>query len=123
LSENHIYLSELLLLGLWLGGPALVVGLVAQGLVLWRKGLGRQGRRSEIVAPVLSSGVLAYVLTFPLWIVIPPRLMAWPGSSGNWPFMFLGMLFVPTVLALIIVWPCTTLLALRYRRRAATAQG
>ena len=118
MGDEQIYLSELLLLVIGLGGPAVAVGLAAQGLVLWRNGLGRQGKRTEIVGPVLASGVLSYVLTVPLWIVVPPKLMAWPGSFGQWPFMFLGLFFVPTVLALMIVWPCATWLALRDRRRA-----
>jgi hypothetical protein len=123
LGDEPIYLSELLLLVVWLGGPAFAVGLGAQVFVLWRNGLGRQGRRTEIAAPVLASGVFTYVLTLPLWILVPPRLMAWPGSFGHWPFMFLGVFFVPTVLALMIVWPCTTWLALRDRRRATPRQS
>jgi hypothetical protein len=75
--DEYIYPSELLLLGLWLGGPALVGGLAVQGVFLWRKGLGRVGRRRELVAPILASAFLGYVLTFVFWFTLP-RELDWP---------------------------------------------
>ena len=103
--EDRIFLSELALLGLWLASPALIVGLAMQGVILWHRGLGRPGLRLRLALVVFLSGLLSYVLTFVIWTGVPQRLMTWPGESGDWPFMFLGVFFVPAVLAVIVVCP------------------
>jgi arginine exporter protein ArgO len=117
LGEEQIYPSELLLLGLWLGGPAFIAGLGAQAVFLWRKGL----RRAALAAPIVASAILAYVLTYLLWFTLPRRLATLPAMSGDWPFMVLGIFFLPAVLAVIIVCPCATWLALRDRRTSASS--
>ncbi len=121
MQENHIFLSELAVLGLWLAAPAFIVGLGLQGLFLWRSGLGRPGRRRRMTLALLASAVLSYILMFGIWISVPERFMIWPGSFGDGPFMFLGVFLVPAVLALVVVCPSTTWCALRERRSSPTS--
>jgi len=74
--QERIYPLELLLLGLWLSGPALLLGLGAEAALLWRAGLRGSGERRRLGMAVLLSGVFAYILTFALWILVPPQFMA-----------------------------------------------
>jgi hypothetical protein len=118
--QERIYPVELLLLGLWLSGPALLLGLGAEAALLWRAGLRGPGERRRLGMAVLLSGLLAYIVTVAVWILVPPQVMAWPGTFGDWPFMFLGVLFVPTLLALLIVCPAAGWWALQKRRSSRT---
>ena len=120
MDEQYIYPSELLLLGLWVSAPALLVGLGIMAVLMWRRGLSRGGGRRKLVGAVFFSGVLAYVLTFVVWIAVPPRFLDWPGTFGTMPFMFLGVFFVPTVLSLAVVCPAGAWWALRGRGSSPT---
>jgi len=113
MQQDRIFLSELAVLGLWLATPAFIVGLGLQGVFLWRRGLGRPGRRGRLRLALVMSAALSYVLMFAIWIGIPERFMMWPGSYGDGPFMFLGIFLVPAVLALIVVCPTTSWYVLR----------
>jgi len=95
---HRIYLSELALMGAVLGAPAYTVALGAQTIVLWRRGFGQAGRRRRLFAILVASAVCSYLLTFLVWIAVPPVLMDWPGSMGHSPFMFLGVFFIPALL-------------------------
>ena len=97
MGEERIYLSELALLVAMLSTPAYVTALGMQAFVLWRRGLGRVGHRKRLVWSLLVSATCAYVLTFPVWAAMPPRLLRWPGISSD--FMVLYVFFVPAVLA------------------------
>lgn len=96
---HRIYLSELALMGAVLGAPAYAAALGAQAVVLWRRGLGQAGCRRRLFGILVASAVCSYLLTFLVWIAVPPVLMDWPGSMGDSPFMFLGVFFVPALLA------------------------
>jgi hypothetical protein len=119
--DDRISISELLILGLWLGAPAFILGLAVEGIFLWRMGLGRPSRRLRLWITLLTSGVLSYLLTFALWVAIPQWLKGWPERFGDQAFMFVGVFLVPAVLALAIVCPPASWLALRKHRGSPTS--
>ncbi len=115
MGEDRIFVPELAILGLWLGAPAFILGLTLQGRFLWRRGLGRSGQRGRLVLVLLASAVLSYFLTFVFWIGMPEPLRIWDGRFGDGAFMFLGVFLVPAVVALAVVCPGMSWLALRKR--------
>ena len=116
--DEYIRLPELAMLGAFLGGPVYLGAVVLQGAYLIHRGVSWSRGPFRLVSAVAASAVAAYVLTFALWVAIPFEFMDWPGTRGDWPYMFLGVVFVPALLAAVVTFPLVTWGALRSRSAA-----
>jgi hypothetical protein len=85
-------------------------------------GLAARGRRVQLLVWIVASAFVTYVLTYAIWIGVPQRYLWWPGTRGYgfWPFMILGVAFVPSIIASILAVPTMTYFAARMARRRRT---
>jgi hypothetical protein len=102
---NYITLPELAFLGAVLGAPVYLLGLAVQVAVLRRLRIAGPRNRIRVASVGLISCLLAYLLTFVVWMSIPFPLLDWRPTFGSWPLMWLGLFFTPAVLAGVLVFP------------------
>jgi hypothetical protein len=102
--EDRITLAKLALLGAYFGGPVILASAVCQAGFLASRGLARAGNRARLLGWLLLTVSSVYVLTYVVWIGVPPKYLSWPGTPlhgfGFGPFMWLGIAFVPSLLEL-----------------------
>ncbi len=103
MQENRIFLSEIALLGAWLGAPTYLLGLVVEVVIMARRGLLARGQRLRTAALLLAGLGFSYLATFLVWIAVPSDLLIWPGATGDIPFIFLGLFLTPAVVATSVV--------------------
>jgi hypothetical protein len=94
-----------------------------QFVFLARLGLTQRGHRVQLANWILASAFIVYVLTYVVWIGVPQRYLWWPGTKGHgiWPFMVLGVAFVPSVIAAVLTVPVMSYFAARMARRRRTS--
>lgn len=120
--DDRITLPELMILGVYLGGPVIAVGLACQVAFLARMGLVGRGLRLKLGGWVITTALLIYALTYVVWIGVPQRYLWWPGTRpGFWPFMWLGIAFTPAVVASVLAVPPMTYTFVRMYQRRRTS--
>jgi hypothetical protein len=120
--NDRILPGELILLGAYLGGPIILLAAVCQFVFMATHGLAQRGNRVRLVVWIVATGLITYVLTYVVWIGVPQRYLWWPGTKGYgfWPFMILGVAFVPSIIAAFLAVPAMTYFAARMARRRRT---
>src|SRR3954466_7567792 len=104
--DDYITATEFVWLTVFLGAPVILSAIACQVAYLRRRGFARKRRLLAMVASLTI--VASYVLTPVLWALVPPMFLDWPGRVGDWPFMFGGVFFVPSILAVVVVVPLIT---------------
>lgn len=103
--EENIYLSELLLLTLWICSPVLIISFIIEAFVILK------GKKHFIsaqfvflkIAIITMVGILPLSMLF--WATLPNYLLppsALPGPPGN---RYIPPFFLPSILAAMIVVP------------------
>ncbi len=107
-------LPEFKILWVLLGCPVYLPAMVLQASYLRRRRISWSQRRTLLI--VVGTVASACVLGAALREGLPPELMGWRGNSGDWPYMFLGVFFIPALLATAAIFPAFTWAALRSTR-------
>jgi hypothetical protein len=118
--DHYITLAELAGVGAVLGAPVYVAALAAYVRYLRNRGVTWSSHRAFLPIGALLATGAAYLLSFAIWVSVPYRLMDWPGSFGPYPFMFLGVVFVPALFAVGVIYPAATWGTLHATRRSPT---
>lgn len=104
-----IYTHEILLLALWFAAPVLLVGLVMQIVLFWRRGAGVVRSIFGVLASVAGTVVMSIVfwLSMPLFD-LPFVDLPGPELPDGGPFRFIPRFFLPSYIAVALVLPLVT---------------